>query len=95
MKNILEDEYIINMLFILQLVWVLYCDLLCLDYDGNITDACVLALLAALKNGKNSVFQLDFEMFRTVASYIKISSGHSLIIKLIFMKFFSTILRNS
>jgi len=31
----------------------LYCDLLCLDYDGNITDACVLALLAALKNGKN------------------------------------------
>ena len=41
------------MLFIWQLVWVLYCDLLCLDYDGNITDACVLALLAALKNGKN------------------------------------------
>lgn len=33
-----------------KLVWVLYCDLVCLDYDGNVTDACVLALLAALKN---------------------------------------------
>ncbi|XP_013388851.1 exosome complex component RRP43 isoform X1 [Lingula anatina] len=31
-------------------VWVLYCDLVCLDYDGNVTDACVLALMAALKN---------------------------------------------
>ena len=35
-------------------MWVLYCDLLCLDYDGNVTDACVLALLAALKNSKFS-----------------------------------------
>ncbi|XP_052793450.1 exosome complex component RRP43-like isoform X2 [Mya arenaria] len=31
-------------------VWVLYCDLVCLNYDGNLTDTCVLALLAALKN---------------------------------------------
>ncbi|WAQ98955.1 EXOS8-like protein [Mya arenaria] len=33
-----------------QHVWVLYCDLVCLNYDGNLTDTCVLALLAALKN---------------------------------------------
>ncbi|XP_069496888.1 exosome complex component RRP43 isoform X2 [Ambystoma mexicanum] len=33
-----------------KLVWVLYCDLLCLDYDGNLLDACMCALLAALKN---------------------------------------------
>uniref|UniRef100_A0A669EEK8 Ribosomal RNA-processing protein 43 n=1 Tax=Oreochromis niloticus TaxID=8128 RepID=A0A669EEK8_ORENI len=33
-----------------KLCWVLYCDLMCLDYDGNILDACVIALLAALKN---------------------------------------------
>ncbi|XP_004711301.2 exosome complex component RRP43 [Echinops telfairi] len=33
-----------------KLAWVLYCDLLCLDYDGNILDACTFALLAALKN---------------------------------------------
>ncbi|KAG8007988.1 Exosome complex component RRP43, partial [Nibea albiflora] len=33
-----------------KLCWVLYCDLMCLDYDGNVLDACVIALLAALKN---------------------------------------------
>lgn len=32
-----------------KLAWVLYCDLICLDYDGNILDACTFALLAALK----------------------------------------------
>ncbi|KAM8976214.1 exosome complex component RRP43 [Pelodytes ibericus] len=33
-----------------KLVWVLYCDLICLDYDGNLLDACTCALVAALKN---------------------------------------------
>ncbi|XP_008302217.1 exosome complex component RRP43 [Stegastes partitus] len=33
-----------------KLCWVLYCDMMCLDYDGNILDACIIALLAALKN---------------------------------------------
>ncbi|GAB5566290.1 exosome complex component RRP43 isoform X2 [Prionailurus iriomotensis] len=33
-----------------KLSWVLYCDIICLDYDGNILDACTFALLAALKN---------------------------------------------
>ncbi|XP_061658902.1 exosome complex component RRP43 [Syngnathoides biaculeatus] len=33
-----------------KLCWSLYCDLMCLDYDGNVLDACVSALLAALKN---------------------------------------------
>ncbi|CAL1572948.1 unnamed protein product [Knipowitschia caucasica] len=33
-----------------KLCWVLYCDLLCLDHDGNLLDACVIALLAALQN---------------------------------------------
>ena len=32
-----------------RMVWVLHCDMLCLDYDGNVTDASVLSLLAALK----------------------------------------------
>ena len=31
-----------------------------------------------------TLFQIDFEIVRTIASFIKISSGHSLIIKLIF-----------
>ncbi|KAK1146613.1 exosome complex component RRP43-like [Acipenser oxyrinchus oxyrinchus] len=33
-----------------KLSWVLYCDIMCLDYDGNILDACTIALLGALKN---------------------------------------------
>uniref|UniRef100_A0A8D1FL42 Exosome complex component RRP43 n=1 Tax=Sus scrofa TaxID=9823 RepID=A0A8D1FL42_PIG len=33
-----------------KLAWVLYCDLICLNHDGNILDACTFALLAALKN---------------------------------------------
>lgn len=32
-----------------KLVWVLYCDLVCIDYDGSVIDACVGALMAALK----------------------------------------------
>ncbi|KAG9491958.1 hypothetical protein GDO78_000457 [Eleutherodactylus coqui] len=36
--------------FIADLTWVLYCDLICLDYDGNLLDACVCALVAALRN---------------------------------------------
>lgn len=35
-----------------KLSWVLYCDLVCLDYDGNLLDACIIALLAALKNAQ-------------------------------------------
>ncbi|KAH3839628.1 exosome complex component RRP43-like isoform X2 [Dreissena polymorpha] len=31
-------------------VWTLYCDMVCLNYDGNVGDACVLALLTALQN---------------------------------------------
>ncbi|KAM6985194.1 exosome complex component RRP43 [Aplochiton taeniatus] len=35
-----------------KLCWVLYCDIMCLDYDGNVLDACIIALVAALKNAK-------------------------------------------
>jgi hypothetical protein len=38
-------------------------------------------------NGNTAVLQLDFEILRTIAMFITISSGHSLIIKLIFMPF--------
>ncbi|KAH0628671.1 hypothetical protein JD844_010083, partial [Phrynosoma platyrhinos] len=33
-----------------KIVWVLYCDIICLDYDGNLLDACICAFLAALRN---------------------------------------------
>ncbi|XP_058800745.1 exosome complex component RRP43-like isoform X2 [Phymastichus coffea] len=32
-----------------KLVWVLYCDLICIDYDGSVIDACVGSLIAALQ----------------------------------------------
>lgn len=35
-----------------KLAWCLYADLICLDYDGALLDACVTALLAALKTVK-------------------------------------------
>lgn len=35
-----------------KLCWVLNIDLICLNYDGNLTDVCCLAMLSALKNTK-------------------------------------------
>lgn len=35
-----------------KLAWVLYCDLLCINYDGSVIDACVGALTAALNTCK-------------------------------------------
>lgn len=32
-----------------KLVWVLYCDILCLNYNGSVIDACIAAVIAALK----------------------------------------------
>ena len=34
------------------MVWILYCDLYCLDYAGNVADAALVALLAALQDTK-------------------------------------------
>lgn len=34
-----------------KLVWVLSCDVYCLNYDGSVLDACLIALLSALKTG--------------------------------------------
>ncbi|KFM67344.1 Exosome complex component RRP43, partial [Stegodyphus mimosarum] len=33
-----------------KLAWCIFAEMICLSYDGNILDACVLALIAALKN---------------------------------------------
>ena len=45
-------------------------------------------ILLHFNHSRFKVFHLNFEIFRTIASFIKISWGHSLIIKLIFIKFF-------
>ncbi|KAI8799166.1 exosome complex component RRP43 isoform X1 [Biomphalaria glabrata] len=42
-----------------KLVWSLYIDLVCLDFDGNVMDACTLALMAALKNTLLPVVTVD------------------------------------
>lgn len=35
-----------------KLSWVLYCDITCLDHDGSVLDAAVIALIGALKSCK-------------------------------------------
>ncbi|XP_015931096.2 uncharacterized protein [Parasteatoda tepidariorum] len=35
-----------------NLAWCVFADIMCLSYDGNIFDACVLALMSALRNTK-------------------------------------------
>ena len=37
-----------------KVLWYLIVDLYCLDHDGNLFDACLIALIAALKNGEPS-----------------------------------------
>ncbi|XP_051169100.1 exosome complex component RRP43-like [Leptopilina boulardi] len=32
-----------------KLAWVLYCDLVCIDFDGSVIDVCIGALMAALE----------------------------------------------
>ncbi|XP_071479843.1 exosome complex component RRP43-like [Diadema antillarum] len=57
-----------------KLVWVLYCDMMCLDYDGNINDACLISLLAALKNVTLPVVKIDEETELAVTSSTERSS---------------------
>ena len=35
-----------------KVLWYLIVDLYCLDHDGNIFDACLIALISALRNTK-------------------------------------------
>ncbi|XP_044729332.1 exosome complex component RRP43-like [Chrysoperla carnea] len=46
-----------------QLAWVLYCDIICLDYDGGVVDAAVIALVSALKTVKLPKVDFDEELF--------------------------------
>lgn len=42
-----------------KLVWVLYCDILCLNYNGSVIDACTGALIAALKVCKSHMHMFE------------------------------------
>lgn len=43
-----------------KLVWTLYCDITCVDYDGSVLDASVVALSAALRSRKLCKLINDF-----------------------------------
>lgn len=43
-----------------MLSWVLHVDVYCLNLDGNITDAAVLAVTSALRSSKSFLFYRDF-----------------------------------
>ena len=42
-----------------KLVWALYIDLICLNNDGNVQDACCLAMISALKTLKLNEVEYD------------------------------------
>lgn len=52
-----------------DLVWVLYIDLICLNNDGNVQDACCLAMLSALKSLKLYEITYDEEENKPVVTY--------------------------
>ena len=60
------------LLFAFQFAWVLYCDLVCLDYDGNLYDACSIALTAALKNGKSQIDGFVQERRNSIANAMEL-----------------------
>lgn len=63
LDNILKTPDLIDLeklcVFKDKLVWVLYCDLVCLSYDGNLNDAIIMALSAALGNTTIPVIEYD------------------------------------
>ncbi|KAG9120064.1 hypothetical protein FRC07_004600 [Ceratobasidium sp. 392] len=48
--------------------WVIYIDAVCINYDGNILDATMLAVIAALQNATIPVATYDTEAERTTCS---------------------------
>lgn len=44
-----------------KLVWCLYIDIICLNYDGSVMDACITALTAALLNTKLPIIEISAE----------------------------------
>lgn len=51
-----------------KLAWCLYCDVVCLNYDGNLYDASLIALMAALQNVLLPEVNYDEESEKTTVS---------------------------
>jgi exosome complex component RRP43 len=52
-----------------KLVWALYIDLVCLNNDGNVQDACCVAMVAALKTVKLNQVEFDEATSRPVVTW--------------------------
>lgn len=61
--DIIENSRCINLeelcIFPDKTAWCLYADLICLDYDGSLVDACIIALMACLKSVKLPLVEYD------------------------------------
>ena len=59
--------------------WQLYADIVCLDYDGNVEDASILALVAALRDVKlpTPVVQEDGEVRVATGSFALVLACHA------------------
>ncbi|KAG0729969.1 Exosome complex component RRP43 [Chionoecetes opilio] len=54
-----------------KIAWCLYCDVVCLNYDGNLYDASLIALMAALQNVLLPEVSYDEESEKTTISPAK------------------------
>lgn len=52
-----------------KLVWVLFIDIICLNNDGNVQDACCIAMISALKNLKLYEIYFNEEEDKPVVKY--------------------------
>lgn len=63
LADILENSKCVNLKDLCicsdKLAWCLYVDLICLDYDGSIIDACLISLIGALKSVTLPVVEYD------------------------------------
>ncbi|TIB95991.1 ribosomal protein S5 domain 2-like protein [Wallemia mellicola] len=49
-------------------VWVVYIDVVCINFDGNAFDAALIAIVAALRNTRLPVTRYDFDNDRVLAN---------------------------
>lgn len=56
-----------------KLAWVLYCDILCLNYNGSVIDACTGALMAALKTCKSHMYTLFEDIWDNIQFFSCVS----------------------
>lgn len=47
-----------------KLVWTLYCDIVCLNYDGSVVDACLTSLVGSILSGES--IQINFRFIKRV-----------------------------